>query len=77
MVRSVGKDPYAYALTGGEDYELVLTMAPDDFYLLKEEFSSLTVIEGFKRGSGNVYLKDGHHTQVLAPSGWNHFSGGE
>lgn len=72
-----GKDPYAYALTGGEDYELVLTMAPDDFYLLKEEFSSLTVIGRVQAGSGNVYLKDGHHTQVLAPSGWNHFSGGE
>ena len=63
--------------TGGEDYELVLTMAPDDFYLLKEEFSSLTVIGKVQAGSGKVYLKDGDHTQVLAPSGWNHFSGGE
>ena len=60
-----------------EDYELVLTMAPDDFYLLKEAFSSLMVIGRVQAGSGNVYLEDGHHTKVLAPSGWNHFSGGE
>ena len=31
MAQSVQKDIYAYVFNGGEDYELIFTMAPDDF----------------------------------------------
>nr|WP_320146275.1 thiamine-phosphate kinase [uncultured Anaeromusa sp.] len=68
-------NPLEWALYGGEDYQLLGTMAPDTLTQLQRETPQLplTVIGTVSRGQG-VYLrqKDVQRT-LLQPRGYNHF----
>lgn len=68
------KDPYAYALTGGEDYELVFTLRPDDFTALQRDCDYVTPIGTVEAGNGTVWLETDGVRNVLPPVGWTHFS---
>jgi thiamine-monophosphate kinase len=39
LCRSAGIDPLVYALTGGEDYELLFTLSPPEFSRLRERWA--------------------------------------
>lgn len=67
------KDLYTYVFNGGEDYELIFTMAPDDFYALKEVCPYVTAIGHVLAGSGCVKMQQGEKTTIVPPTGWNHF----
>lgn len=67
------KDLYAYVFNGGEDYELIFTMAPEDFYALKQVCPYVAPIGRVQTGSGCVQVQHGGMTTVLLPTGWNHF----
>lgn len=67
------KDRYLYAFGGGEDYELVFTMAEDDFYRLKKQYDDVTIIGSVQPGTGMVLLRDGDKESPLQPQGWTHF----
>ncbi|WP_288832240.1 thiamine-phosphate kinase [uncultured Megasphaera sp.] len=67
------KDRYRYAFGGGEDYELVFTMAEDDFYRLKKQYDDVTIIGSVQPGTGMVLLRDGDKESPLQPQGWTHF----
>lgn len=67
------KDVWKYVFNGGEDYELVFTMAPDDFTALKDDFPDVTAIGTVRAGDGKVWLVDNGAEHVLAASGWTHF----
>ncbi len=72
-------DPLALAIGGGEDYELLATLAPADAAVaeevLDERFGvSLTVVGAVVEGPGMVAVgPDGSETP-LEPAGWDHFA---
>ncbi|MGY4691194.1 thiamine-phosphate kinase [Salibacterium sp. K-3] len=62
---------------GGEDFELIGTVRPEDWPLLKqrmeEEGAPLYDIGRVKEGDPLVTLQDGSDTTVLPKKGYNHF----
>jgi len=71
---AAGGDPYDYALYGGEDFELVFTLAPDRLGALKSEFSDFTVVgEVLQKKEGIFMLHGGRHIDMKG--GFDHFSG--
>jgi thiamine-monophosphate kinase len=71
--RSVGGDPYEYALYGGEDFELVFTIPGDGVSPLKKEFTDFTVVGEIRdRLEGIILLRGGRRLEVKG--GYNHFA---
>lgn len=69
----LNKDPYKFALTGGEDYELLFTIEEGVFALLKKASKTpLTVIGKILPQNNGVYLLDGKKKKPM-PQGWDHF----
>jgi thiamine-monophosphate kinase len=68
-------DPLAAALSGGEDYELLLAVAPRDLAAARAAArragTPLAVLGRFERGSGVRVLGPGG-TPLVAPSGHDH-----
>ncbi len=60
------------ALNGGEDYELLFTISPDDFEKVKE--CELLQIIGHitKPEEGSVLITNGNNRIKLSAQGWNH-----
>ena len=71
--KETGKDIWKFVFNGGEDYELVFTMAPDDFRALQEEYPAVTQIGTVRAGEGRVFLRHDGQETLLAPTGWTHF----
>jgi thiamine-monophosphate kinase len=77
--RAVGErpDPYAPALAGGEDYELVLALPPRLLARARAAAARartpLTVVGRFVRGRG-VAVVDPHGERVAVPSGHDHLA---
>jgi thiamine-monophosphate kinase len=72
------EDPCAYALAGGEDYELLVSVAPRAFEYLSARFQKhfgkpLLRVAQVRAGSGVHILRDGRE-EPLAPLGWDHFA---
>ena len=68
-----GKDIWKFVFNGGEDYELVFTMAPDDFQALQAVYPAVTPIGTVRQGPGRVLLRHDGGEQILPPTGWTHF----
>ncbi len=71
-----GEDAQAYALAGGEDYELLVAVAPRAFTHLSFRFNKrfgrpLYAIGRFREGSG-LYARAEEGEAPLAPTGWDH-----
>lgn len=64
-------DPHDYAFFGGEDYELVFTVARDD--LDKLDPVSFTVLGEVTAGAGVVQVTPSGSLEPLAAGGWQHF----
>jgi len=68
-----------YALTGGDDYELLFTLSPEAYrqFCLKNENTlgtSITVIGKVTQGQeAQVSVKKAGETLALQASGWDHF----
>jgi thiamine-monophosphate kinase len=78
----VGQDPGSWALTGGEDYELLFTASPDAVpdiqKLLLDETGTPCTVVGRVTGEGSgilVCMKSGEKI-ICSPghAGWDHFS---
>lgn len=65
-------DPTACALSGGEDYELLFTVAQEDYekLTLQEEISVVGYMTAPEEGS-NIITKGGNKHALIA-QGWNH-----
>jgi thiamine-monophosphate kinase len=73
--RTLGSDPLALALHGGEDYELLICVrpgAPAAERVGRQLGVRLTEIGRITRGHGVVTLRNGE-PWALPGSGWNHF----
>jgi thiamine-monophosphate kinase len=71
-------DPLAFALEGGEDYELVATLPPGAVSRtaskLAERFGTqLTEIGEIRKGHGLVAVEADGTERPLEPRGWDHF----
>ncbi len=80
IAEALGADPTEWALTGGEDYELILSVSPDKMDLLEKISRKLkisySVIGNFRKGSGRVFLKEGNTEKSVTFDnliGWKHF----
>ena len=65
------------ALTGGEDYELVLTADQATMRAVANELGDLvTVIGSIQPGDGSVRVEDASGRRVrIEGTGWDHFAG--
>lgn len=77
-IRSFGKEQaIEWALYGGEDYELIGTVSPNDWEGLIVEFEekniSITCIGKVVSGTGKVYLNKNDEMIELEKAGYNHF----
>lgn len=72
------RDPARYALSGGEDYVLAVTIRPERFDVVAHEFSGCFGRPLYRIGdvtdSGQLELvtPDGR-SEVVRPTGWDHF----
>ena len=76
MAQTRGEEPQAYALAGGEDYELLLSVQPRAFRYLSSRFAKrfgrpLLAVGRMREGSGVSVLKAGRE-EALASTGWDH-----
>lgn len=68
----LGRDPLAYALYGGEDYQLVFTIGRENLGRL--DGARLTVVgEVTEKGDGVVLVAADGKAEALKPHGYNHF----
>ena len=68
-------DPHTCALNGGEDYELLFTVAQSDFEKIKGN-PNMTIIGHITDATDGIYYVDKNGSAIeLAAQGWNHFKG--
>jgi thiamine-monophosphate kinase len=78
--RVQARDPIQWATGGGEDYELLVTCAPDAVDALSEGLrratgTALTVIGQIDPGEPGIRFVDARGETVTLPSGYGHFGG--
>lgn len=66
-------DPITCALSGGEDYELLFTIAPEDETKIAGEYAFSIIGEIVPREKGLALLTKGGYRHPLKAQGWNHF----
>jgi thiamine-monophosphate kinase len=76
MAASRGEDPQAYALAGGEDYELLVAVNARAFGYLSSRFQKrfgqpLRAI-GRMRGGSGIFVRKDAREEALAQTGWDH-----
>jgi thiamine-monophosphate kinase len=80
LERARGGDAVALALHGGEDYQLLLAVAPADLEELAELARvwgvATTAVGELVEGEPVVWLKDASGQRLLAPGGHDHFRAG-
>lgn len=69
----LSKDPVDWALTGGEDYELIGTISEENFRKLDPSLPISVIGQVVKDGTGCVYLSDHGKRKRLAAKGYDHF----
>lgn len=78
MAQLRNEDPLMYAVAGGEDYELLVSVAPRAFDYLSARFEKhfgkpLLRVAQARPGSGLHIVREGCE-EPLAPLGWDHFA---
>lgn len=71
-----GRNPLDYALYGGEDFQLLFTMAPDQFRLLAEIDVGAPLVrigEVLPHGEGVMMVDEEGQRMPLQARGYNHF----
>jgi thiamine-monophosphate kinase len=64
-----------YALSGGEDYELLLTVPPGKIKRLQSLHFPVTEIGTIKRGKTVLLVDGSNRKRRLQPGGYDHFRG--
>lgn len=68
-------DPLQLALHGGEDFELLFTVKPDDVSRLPRRVDGVEIkgIGEIRKESEGVMISEGSRVWELKPGGWKHF----
>ena len=73
-----GRDAFLWALTGGEDFELLGTMDFDSSKEIQKAYEEETgkklYMIGYVEEGEGVFLKDSEKTEALRSDGFNHFT---
>lgn len=71
-------DPLMLALHGGEDFELLFTVAPEQVNKLPKlvDGISITHIGEVRPATEDVRIRERSHIWILEPGGWDHFRRG-
>jgi thiamine-monophosphate kinase len=75
LAKQLGKDPYDFALHGGEDFELVFTIPEEKLAKIKIN-CPITVVGRILDRKKGVYLKD-KGGKIRLTGGYDHFKSGE
>jgi thiamine-monophosphate kinase len=68
-------DPLALALHGGEDFELLFTVAPDDIHRLPKKVDGVVISHvGEVTSTRELQVREKNHVWNLKPQGFQHFS---
>lgn len=73
MALKFNLDPITCALNGGEDYELLFTIEPEDETKLNGEETFSVIGQITDAENGRVLLTKGGNKHQLKAQGWNHF----
>ncbi len=73
MADELNIDPTVCALNGGEDYELLFTVSPDDYEKLTAEPQISIIGHITDKKEGNVLITSGGNVVPLHAKGWNAF----
>ncbi|MCW5908724.1 MAG: thiamine-phosphate kinase [Chitinophagales bacterium] len=68
-------DPITCALNGGEDYELLFTIEPEDETKLAGEYAFSIIGQMTEREKGVSLISKAGNRHPLKAQGWNHFTG--
>ncbi len=66
-------DPNTCALNGGEDYELLFTLSPQEFEKIKNHADIHTIGYMQKKENGKAFVTRNGNTVELKAQGWKHF----
>lgn len=66
-------DPLMLALHGGEDFELLFTVSPNNLARLPRKVDGITVTEIGEITPDGIRLSEGTRVWDLEPEGWKHF----
>jgi len=68
-------DPLQLALHGGEDFELLFTVSPNDVSKLPRRVDgvSITQVGEIRDATEGIKISEGSRVWELAPGGWRHF----
>ncbi|HKP46038.1 MAG TPA: hypothetical protein VJT50_05510, partial [Pyrinomonadaceae bacterium] len=69
-------DPLMLALHGGEDYELLFTIRPDDIPKLPSRVDGIPItnIGSIMAANAGIKISEGARVWDLEPGGWQHFN---
>lgn len=73
MALNFNMDPITCALNGGEDYELLFTIAPEDETKIADESAFVIIGQITKAENGTVLITKSGNRHPLKAQGWNHF----
>lgn len=73
MALNFNIDPITCALNGGEDYELLFTIAPEDETKIADESAFVIIGQITKAENGTVLVTKSGNRHPLKAQGWNHF----
>lgn len=73
LAEKVHRDPLAWALNGGEDYQLTGTISPSDFDTIKKEMPITPVGRVVKKPGTGVYVWRHGQRRLLQAKGFDHF----
>lgn len=72
VAKQMQKDPLSFALSGGEDFELMFTISPEHLAKLREETTGFTEIGTITDGHDIILIRDGKRLEM--PGGYDHFN---
>ncbi|MGB3073695.1 MAG: thiamine-phosphate kinase [Chitinophagales bacterium] len=77
MALKFNLDPTTCALSGGEDYELLFTIAPEDFEKVKNNADISVIGHMTAKDKGAVLITKGNNVHPLKAQGWNALKGNQ
>ncbi|MBK9731888.1 MAG: thiamine-phosphate kinase [Chitinophagaceae bacterium] len=77
MALKFNLDPTTCALSGGEDYELLFTIAPEDFEKVKNNPDISVIGHMTAKDKGAVLITKGNNVHPLKAQGWNALKGNQ